>query len=416
MMAGTAAALGYLSVLLAVAVVLPLAIFGLAVPLVVGLGARRDARLRLHALDAIRSRIVDLDRGRTDLVLGGRMADAVASVRAAADRAVAVERRLHARDFTLRVSTTLAGQLALVLAALVGSRLVATGDLSAPAFAAVLLATFALGEVVAPLRTAALDTGRLLLAARRIAPFVRHGEPPARETGRERSSQAPGVVLEQVAFAWDPARGAAVHDLGLVVAPGERVALVGPSGSGKSTVLALVAGLARPGRGAVRIGGTPIVRPGLSQGGHQIGLLGQRVDLFRERIGDAVRLGAPDAPDEVVVRSLHAAGLVVDPNRSLGDRGTGLSGGERRRLSLARLMAAEPDVVLLDEPTADLDAATAETVLAAVENWLGARTLLIATHLAEEARLADRLVEVEDGAIVGEGRRGTEAYGGSWCG
>ncbi|WP_181699603.1 thiol reductant ABC exporter subunit CydC [Chthonobacter albigriseus] len=420
-LAAAAAVFAAVSPLLAVAVIGPVVLLGIGAPFALGLAARNDARLRHVGLDAVRARLVDLDVGRTELVLAGRLAEAVDRVGAAAARVATVERRLQVRDAGLRFAAGIAGQVAIAGAALVGAALLAEGRLSAPAYVLVVTAAFALGETIAPLRTAALELGRLTLAARRIAPLVEAGRTSAgtsedqvvggmNQAKSGSSVRAPGIRFDQVAFAWEDYRGPVLAGITLAVAPGERVALVGASGSGKSTILALAAGLVRPTAGAVTVGGAAVVRPGLGAAGHRIGLLAQRVELFRETVSEAVRLGRPEASEAEVADALALAGLGADLQKALGDGGSGLSGGERRRLAMARLLASGPDLVLLDEATEGLDPDTAAGLIDRLAAFFEGRTVLIATHLADEALLADRLVLVRDGRLVEEARRGDPAY------
>ncbi|WP_075215019.1 thiol reductant ABC exporter subunit CydC [Mongoliimonas terrestris] len=408
-----------LSPVLAVAVLVPAVGLGVVAPVWLAARGRRDARRRHHGIDAIRRRIVDLDRGRTEWAVAGRLGEAASSVTAAADRVAAVEARQHRRDMAVRAAGLLAGQVAIVGALLVGADLLAAGAVSGPVFVLIVLAAFTVLEAVQPLRALALDLGRMILAAGRIAPLMRVG---AAEGHRSAESLAPSIHpagpmairLDAVTVRADDGRPPLLDGVSLAIVPGERVALVGPSGAGKSTILAVIAGLVPPTDGRVDVGGRPVVGPGGPDGA--VGLLTQRIDLFQGDVADVLRLGRPDAPDAALGAAVTAAGLdpVLGPRDglafTLGEGGSGLSGGERRRLALARLLVADPSVVLLDEPTDGLDAVTADAVLAALSNATAGRTLVVATHRRTEAALADRLVSVRDGRIVADARRGEPAF------
>ena len=126
---------------------------------------------------------------------------------------------------------------------------------------------------------------------------------------------------------------------------------------------------------------------------------------------DNLRLAAPAAPDADLLHALHAAGLDdIHLDAMLGEGGLGLSGGQARRLALARLLLRDAPFWLLDEPTEALDGPTARDVLARLAQHAAGRTVLLATHLKREAALADRLIVLEHGRIVADLQRGTSAF------
>ncbi len=393
-LAGAAAILWTIDPVLALAVTVPIALGGLLAPLAAASRATAEVRRKLFALDAARVRIADIDRGRASLAASGGLATRLAGVEDAFDRAAAADLRLAALDRALRVAAGLGAHAGLVGAALAAAPLTGTGALTGLGFTAVLLAAFALGEVVAPVRGVALDFGRWAVAARRLMPLVGSavaGLPPAAAALRP-----PGIELDRVAVRRPGAGAARLEDVRLSVAPGERVALVGPSGSGKSTVIGVLAGVVPAASGRVCLSGDAAPR---------IAWLGQRTELFRGTVAENLRLADPEADDERLCAVLRAARLLeaLGPEglgRRLGDEGSGLSGGERRRLALARLMLQEPDLVLLDEPTEGLDEETAAAVFSEILGWCAGRTLLYATHRPGEAALADRVVTVAAGRVV----------------
>ena len=211
-------------------------------------------------------------------------------------------------------------------------------------------------------------------------------------------------MLLHAATVFHPGRtGAALHAVDLHIAVGERVAVVGSSGVGKSTLLALAAGELAAQAGQVW------ARPAT--------WLTQRTELFCDSLRDNLRLADPAATDAQLWAALQAAGLEQDVrgfaqglDTLLGEGGLGLSGGQSRRLALARLLLRRADFWLLDEPTEALDSATAADVLARLARHASDRTLLVATHLRREAALADRLLVMKDGRIEADLRRGTPAF------
>jgi len=179
-----------------------------------------------------------------------------------------------------------------------------------------------------------------------------------------------------------------VTDLSLDIAPGRRLALVGASGSGKSTVLEALAGWLPPQAGRI------VQRPGL-----RVGYAGQRPYLFHGSIADNLRLAAPTASTQRLQAVAEAAQVMRFAARLpqgldtvIGERGFGLSGGEGRRIALARLLLREPDLLLLDEPTAFLDPDTEADLLDALGAFARERAVIVATHSAAVQTWADTVV------------------------
>jgi ATP-binding cassette subfamily C protein CydC len=211
------------------------------------------------------------------------------------------------------------------------------------------------------------------------------------------------LQLQRVTVVHAGSRTPVLSDVTLTLNAGERVALIGASGAGKSTLLAAIAGEITPQSG--------------SKSAQPACLLTQRTELFQDSLRDNLRLADPNATDEQLHAVLYAAGLESEVralatglDTRLGEGGLGLSGGQSRRLALARLLLRPVPLWLLDEPTEALDAATAHDVLHRLAQHAGSRTLLIATHLRREAALADRLVCMRQGRIVTDLWRGTEAF------
>jgi ATP-binding cassette subfamily C protein CydC len=416
-LAGFAVILYSISPFLAVATIAPVLLGGVLAPCLIGAFATRDARRRMLALDAARARLVDLDRGRTELRIAGAFAAQANGVAAACQRAAEIEFRLIQLDAGLRLAGSLGSQGAVLGALLSGAALIGSHSVTSLMFAAIVMFAFSLGEVVAPLRLAALDMGRWTLAARRVQPLLRRKITMDTPAGCGLANSPGGLELDDVAFTFPGENRPVVDEVSLRVAPGETVALVGPSGGGKSTILALAAGLLAPDCGVVRLGGERLTRPGLAAHGGRIGYLLQRTELFRGSIADNLLLGRPDASDEelaIVVAAVGLDGAIADLPKGLrhqlGDGGTGLSGGERRRLGIARLLVASPDVYVFDEATEGLDAATAALVIENVRFETGGRAVLLATHHRDEAERADRLLWIENGKLTRTARRGEAAF------
>ncbi|MFF5670960.1 thiol reductant ABC exporter subunit CydD [Streptomyces hygroscopicus] len=185
------------------------------------------------------------------------------------------------------------------------------------------------------------------------------------------------------------------------IRPGETVAVVGPSGAGKSTLLNAVLGFAVPDQGRVLIGGRDLASLDPESWRRQIAWVPQRPYLFAGTIAENVRLARPDADDEAVRAALRDAdahrfvsALPDGIETRLGEMGTGLSAGQRQRIALARAFLADRPVLLLDEPTANLDGETEASVVEAVRRLAEGRTVLLVVHRPALLPLADRVLRL----------------------
>ncbi|HET6634826.1 MAG TPA: thiol reductant ABC exporter subunit CydD, partial [Streptomyces sp.] len=208
-----------------------------------------------------------------------------------------------------------------------------------------------------------------------------------------RPAPAHAPVTLDAARVHHPGRSAdSLPPTSLTLRPGETVALVGPSGAGKSTLLQCLLGFTRPTAGRIRLDDTDLTDVHLATWHEQIAWVPQDPHLFAGTIADNVRLPRPEATGAEVRRALaEAAAAELDPDRRVGEGGTGLSAGQRRRVALARAFLADRPIVLLDEPTAALDGATEEAAVAAITRLCRARTALLISHRPPLLRAADRI-------------------------
>ncbi|MEM9435815.1 MAG: ABC transporter ATP-binding protein [Pseudomonadota bacterium] len=218
------------------------------------------------------------------------------------------------------------------------------------------------------------------------------------------------IELEHVHFAFEPGQPV-LRDIDLKIAPGERVAIVGPSGAGKSTLLELLARFNRHTQGSVRVGGAEISAMSLAVLRRQIGLVLQEPFLFRATLMENLRAGAPDASAEDVLRVARAARvdefaqkLPQAYDTPIEPGGTNLSVGQRQRIAIARVLLKDPPILLLDEPTSALDSASETHVAAAVREASEERTTVIVAHRLSTVREVDRIVVMETGRIVEQGK------------
>ena len=216
-----------------------------------------------------------------------------------------------------------------------------------------------------------------------------------------------GIEVQGLRFAY---RDEPVLDgLDLAIAPGEKVAIVGASGGGKSTLVQLLLGLYTPQAGTIRFGGTPLEAIGLERVREHVAVVLQHPALFNDTVRANLTMGR-ERDDAACWRALEIAQL-ADTVRSLpqgldsvvGRSGVRLSGGQRQRLAIARMILAEPQVVILDEATSALDAATEYALHQALNGFLRGRTTLIIAHRLSAVKQADRVLVFDGGRIAEQG-------------
>ena len=210
-----------------------------------------------------------------------------------------------------------------------------------------------------------------------------------------------GLTVEGLRVSYPGRSEPALDGLSLTVSEGEVLALVGPSGCGKSTLLSVLLGLVTPERGSVRVGDVDLAELDLDAWRSRLAWVPQRPHLFKASISQNVRLGRSDASTDEVRSAIAAAGL-TDAVRNLpdgldtvlGDRGAGLSAGERQRVALARAFLRDAPLLLLDEPTANLDGETEREIVQTIGRLAEGRTIVLVAHRPALIAVADRVLSL----------------------
>lgn len=392
------------AILLATAPFAPLAMA------VAGVGAAKAAQAQMVELERLSGRFFDRLRALPTLRAFNAEARELSGLTAAAAdfrvRTMRVLRRAFASSAALELTAGVAVALTAIYATLSMLGVSPVGDWGRLSVAQTVFVVLIAAEFMTPLRRLAgayherrsADAAADALA--RLLP--RAAETPERPAAQTVFTTPPAVRFDDVRAVYPDGRVGL--DTTSFLAPGGRMtALLSPSGGGKSTVLKLIMGFAAPTAGRICLEDAYQSTPWDAAGGFaaHAAWLAQRPRLFHGSVEDNVRLSAPEAPAGAVWAALDAAGVTafVDALPDglatiIGERGHGLSGGEAQRVALARALLSEKPIILLDEPTAALDADTAAAFLEALRQAAAHRTVIIATHDAACAAAADHVVRL----------------------
>ncbi len=368
--------------------------------------SRRAARRAETAMQALRTRSMDMMRAQTDLAMHGVLDRAQVDFHNAADRMetarAKVDRAEHRAALALGLSALLAATGALGL----GASLAQSGTLTPAQAALGFFAALALAEIFGPLRRGMADLGRMTDAARRVGRQLDTATVSHDPVGIEGDASHARLSLLDVGWRDNNASAPVVSVVTLELGTGDMVALTGPSGCGKSTILHLAAGLLHPTEGRAQLDGRDLADWNEIDLRARTGLLAQRSVLTRGTVASILRVARPEASDEEMHAVLDAVALWPVLARrgglqaELAETGTGLSGGETRRLALARVLIRRPAILLLDEPTTGLDPATARAVLDGVRTICPDSAILLASHSPVETEW----VRAAGGAVIPIGK------------
>ena len=373
---------------------------GLAVPATAAVVGRRAARRQAEARGELSATLVELLDAAPELAVYGQAEAGLEQLRQADRRLVRVARRdalaggLADGLCLLIAGATVAG----VLAVAVGAS--ASGRLDRVLIAMLGLLALASLEAIQPLSAAARELAATLAAGRRLLELTERDAAvvdPAMPAPPPRGSVA--VALEDVRARYSPRERPALDGFSLRIEPGRRVALVGPSGAGKTTVTNLLLRFLDPEAGRVTLAGRDLRDYRQEDVRRAVAVAGQDSHLFSASIRENVRLARPDATDDELEEALRRARIWSFVERlpdgwdtQVGETGRELSGGQRQRVALARVLLADAPLLVLDEPTAHLDHATASDLMRDVFAATRERSVLLITHRPEGLEFVDEIV------------------------
>lgn len=375
--------------------------------ILVGLTTQRKMDRQWRTLSVLAAHFLDVVAGLPTLKIFGRARAQAAKIREVTDR------HRRATMSTLRIAFLSALVLELLstisvalVAVSIGLRLVEGGMGLETALLVLILAP----EAYLPLRQVGAQyhaSVEGLTAAGRIFEVIETPPPPSGTRTDVPDLAHATLRLDGVTVAYDGRDVPALDGFSLTVHPGETVALTGPSGAGKSTVLAVLLGFVRPGSGHVLADWDDLADLDPDAWRARIAWVPQRPHLFAGTVAANIRLGRPDATDADVRAAADAANALefIDalPHglaTPLGERGLGLSAGQRQRIALARAFLRDAPVLLLDEPTSNLDGESEAAVTDAVRRLAAARTVILVAHRPALTALADRVIHIEPATVT----------------
>ena len=383
---------------------------GVGVPLLVGVLARGLGRRQLELRAELNARIVDGVQGVQDLLAFGREDDQRRDVAALNRKLGRVQGRMAFITGLQDALSDLMMNLAMLAILVLAIPLVATGEIRGVYLAFLALVVLGSFEAVQPLGTAFGFLGRSVSAGERLFEIV-DSEPEV--TDPEEPLPPPGehrLELDRVGFRYEADGPPVLEDVTLVLEPGKRVAVVGPSGAGKSTLSHLILRFQDPASGRITLGGRDVRGYAQEDLRALIGVVPQDTHVFNDTLRGNLLLARPEATDPDLQRVIARARLSDLVERlpegldsPLGEQGLKLSGGERQRLSVARALLKDAPLLVLDEPTANLDPVTERELLDAVHEPTRDRATLVITHRLVRMEEMDEILVLDGGRVVERG-------------
>jgi thiol reductant ABC exporter CydD subunit len=367
----------------------------------VGAATRERMEHQLRSLQQLAGHFLDVVAGLPTLKVFGRAKPQIGAVRAVTDQYRLATMSTLRVTFLSSLILELVATLSVALVAVeIGLRLMG-GHLGLRTALMVLVLA---PEAYLPLRQLGANyhaSAEGVAAARQVFDVLEMPRPAHGHGSDVPDPAVSSIEIDGLRVQYPGRTRPALDGISIAVAPGEVLAITGPSGCGKSTLLAVMLGFLSAHAGSVRVGDVDLAELDPEAWRTQVSWMPQRPHLFAASIADNIRLGRPDATIAEVSSAVAAAGLsgVVASKPTgletmLGDHGAGLSVGERQRVALARAFLREAPLLLLDEPTANLDGETEAEVLAALKQLVSGRTVLLVAHRPALVALADRVLEL----------------------
>lgn len=370
------------------------------------LGKRNGAELTQNKAD-MRVATLDWLQGYSELTIFGAEARYRAAIYTAQEKLLANQKLNASFNGLASALLMLANGWTLVLMLWLAADGV-NGQAPDPMIALVVFATMASVELLMPIAGAFQYLGQTLTSARRLNEVILAEPDVVFPTDTTRHSGQFDIAFDNIGFAYNDSEQPVLRDVSLTIPAGHKTAIVGQTGSGKSTLIQLLCRYWDVQRGEVRIAGTRLQDWNESDLRAAISVVSQRVDILNGTLRDNLIMAKPDADDALLSETLQRVGLgkLLDApglDAWLGDAGRQLSGGEKRRIGIARALLHNGPILLLDEPTEGLDKQTEKQIMALFESHFTNKTVIFITHRLVELEKMDTICLIEQGEIVEHG-------------
>ena len=359
---------------------------------------------------ALRTAVIDGVQGLAELTLYGAAERQARHIDSLSRRLIADQTRLSSDHGLTQAAVGLCASLSLWVLLWIAIPLVDDGRLMPPQLAMLALFTLASFEAVAPLPQAFQMLGRTLAAAHRLFAIVDTEPAVAEPSTPSPRPERFDIEFADVRFSYPDAPRPAVSGIRLQVPQGTRAAVIGATGSGKSTLFNLLLRFWAPDSGSIRVGGHDILDFHGDDLRRHIAVVSQHTHLFDATIRENLLIANPDAPQAAIeaacrVAQIHdfIAELPEGYDTWVGETGVRLSGGQGRRIAVARALLKDAPILLLDEPTEGLDAATERDLMQALDTLMVGRTVLLITHRPAGLDWVDQVLVLDQGRELARG-------------
>jgi ATP-binding cassette subfamily C protein CydC len=403
--------MGSLSATLAIVLLAALALGGLGLPLLAQHLGRPIGRDAVQARAELNWTLVDGVQGAADLLAFGAETAHQQRIRTLGRRLIHLQRCAASLGGLQEALSGLLMNLATLAVLAIAIPLVRGGSLDGVSLAVLVLAVISSFEAVLPLPLAFQHLESNLAAGRRLFEIV-DAEPMVQDPHSPLPvpRPLPPLRVHDLTFHYGPDLPPALEGLGFILPPGGRLALVGPSGAGKSTLINLLLRFWEYDQGSIRLGDTEIRQLNQDELRESIGVVSQHTHLFGGTVRENLMMARPEAREEELIHAARRAHL-HDFVRSLpqgydswiGEQGLRLSGGERQRIAIARAILQDAPLLILDEPTANLDAITERQIMDELREVMEARTTLLVTHRLVGLEAMDEILVLRAGRVVERG-------------
>ncbi|MBK1650004.1 thiol reductant ABC exporter subunit CydC [Rhabdochromatium marinum] len=395
---------------LALSLLLLLLLAGVALPTASRHLGRTPGRQLVETEAQLRQTVIDGTQGLSELLVFGAADTHARRLDALSAELIDAQDRMSRLAGLAQGGVGLCANLALWLAIWLGLPLLQQGTLAPPQLAMLALLALASFEAVAPLPLAFQQLESTLTAARRLFEIVDTTPAAPEPTGPARHPQHFDLSVRELHFRYPQAERDALSDFSFELPAGKRLAIVGPTGSGKTTLFSLLLRFWLPDSGRIELGGVPLNELQGEELRRHLALMSQHTHLFNTSIRDNLRLAAPEASEATLqdacrTAQIHdfIAALPEGYDTWVGETGVRLSGGQARRIAIARALLKDAPILLLDEPTEGLDGPTEQALMQAIDQIMIGRSTLLITHRPIALARMDEILVLDQGRIAERG-------------